>query len=163
MLGQPPSAVQRSEAVAPLRSDALSAKPCRAALDWTAEGGCPHISLWPAAEKSSGSATSVCSTSCSSSASRTSGQASSRTCAIAAGSSLPTSSKHRFRQHAPHLEPPAPGALRAERRPDRRRDSRSEFRARTAKAQAYRPRRSEYGHLQFLAAPTSTHRCPSPR
>ena len=40
-----------------------------------------------------GNAMNVCSTSWSSSASRTSGQASARTCSIAAGSSLPTSSK----------------------------------------------------------------------
>ena len=35
-----PPAVRRSEA--PLLF-CLSANPCRAALDWTAEGGCPHV------------------------------------------------------------------------------------------------------------------------
>ena len=47
--GQPPSAVQRSEAPRglerlplTLQSDSPSAS--RAALDWTAEGGCPHVS-----------------------------------------------------------------------------------------------------------------------
>src|ERR1700730_2082804 len=37
--GQPPSAVRRSRA--PLLG--FRQKPCRAALDWTAEGGCPHV------------------------------------------------------------------------------------------------------------------------
>ena len=70
-------------------SPTLDAESRSAGRAWT------PVPTWPECEDKSeiGNAINVCNTSCNSSASRTSGQASSLTCSIAAGSSLPTSSR----------------------------------------------------------------------
>ncbi len=91
-----------------------------------------------------GRAIRVCSTSCNSSASRTSGQASSRTWAIAPDQAcrLPPAPTPAESAASPRR---APAVLRAARRQDRRRDWHSESRARTAMARAYPPPHSGFG------------------